>query len=95
MFVVTVEFQIEPAHVDAFREAVLMQAQNTLDHEEACRRFDVAVDPGNSGRFFLYELYAGEAGFQAHLRTDHFVRFDRVVGDWVQRKTVETWEMVI
>ncbi len=67
MHAVTVAFEIYPAHVNAFREAVLAQARNSLDREEPCRRFDVCLDPKRPDRVFLYELYDTPAAFQAHL----------------------------
>ena len=37
MFVVTVEFRIQPPHVAAFRKAVLAQAKNSLQKEKIAR----------------------------------------------------------
>ena len=45
MFVVAVEFVIEEEHVEDFRQQAILQSQNSLKLEEACRVFDVCCDP--------------------------------------------------
>ncbi len=91
MYVVTVSFEIYPAHVKAFREAVLAQARDSLEREDACRRFDVCFDPARPDRVFLYELYDTAGAFQAHLETDHFKSFNAAVTPWARHKRVNTW----
>lgn len=93
MYVVTVTFEVYPAHINAFRDAVLAQARNSLDLEEPCRRFDVCFDSKRPDRVFLYELYDTEAAFQAHLASDHFKSFNDSVSSWVRSKQVDTWEL--
>jgi quinol monooxygenase YgiN len=41
--------------------------------------YQVLRDPQQPGRFVLYERYADEAAFQAHLATDHFTTWLRGV----------------
>ena len=91
MYVVTVEFSIEPHHAADFRDAVLAQARNSLDKEAACQRFDVCFPAGALAPCFLYEVYEDEAAFQTHLRSEHFKAFDDLVTGWVTEKTVRTW----
>lgn len=91
MYVVTVTFVTTPDASDAFREAVIAQAANSLNLEEACQRFDVCLDPEDPTRVFLYELYSDRAAFDLHLKSDHFLDFDARTRDWVTSKTVEIW----
>lgn len=91
MYVVTVVFEISSGFEEAFRSAVKLQAENSLALEEACRRFDVCVDPARPDRVFLYEIYDDRAAFDAHLASDHFAAFDSKVADMIASKTVETW----
>lgn len=91
MYVVTVVFEISAGSEEAFRSAVQRQAENSLAREEACRRFDVCLDPARPDRVFLYEIYDDRAAFDAHLASDHFAAFDSQVADMVASKTVETW----
>ena len=80
MFVVTVNFKIRAGHEEAFREAVLDQARNSLRLEPDCQQFDVCRNPDAPGEVFLYEVYT--AAFGARVK------------DLVDTKTVSTWERV-
>ena len=91
MYVVTVVFEISAGSEEVFRSAVQRQAENSLAREEACRRFDVCLDPARPDRVFLYEIYDDRAAFDAHLASDHFAAFDSQVAEMVASKTVETW----
>ena len=94
MFAVTVAFEIAADKAEAFRAALLEQAQTSLQREFACRRFDVCVDPDRSERFFLYEIYDDAAAFDAHLASAHFRAFDENVSAWVRKKSVVTWQLI-
>ncbi len=93
MFVVSVEFEVDNAHLAAFRRTVLEQAKNSLDLEEDCHTFHVCVDgDGEHGnRFFLYEEYTDRTAFDAHLASGHFRDFSALVDPWVVSKQVSTW----
>jgi quinol monooxygenase YgiN len=92
MFVVTVEFQIQPPHVAAFRKAVLAQAKNSLQKERDCKAFEVLVDPASDHIVFLYEIYTDRAAFDAHCKTEHFRDFSAAVAPWIDAKHVAYWE---
>ncbi|MCG8356009.1 MAG: antibiotic biosynthesis monooxygenase [Kiloniellales bacterium] len=94
MFVVTVDFRVKEGHVEAFREAMMRQAHNSVTREANCTQFDVCHDAAQPERFFLYEVYADRAAFQAHMETTHFLDFDAKVKDWVAAKDVETWDLL-
>lgn len=51
--------------------------------EPACRMFVAHDSPDDPRTFFLYEQYDDEAGFRAHLETEHFERL--VKGEVVPR----------
>ena len=93
MLVVSVVFEDHTEHIEAFQEAVLQHAKNSLTHEEPCRRFDVSVDPKNPARFFLYEQYDDEAAFAAHQQTDYFARFGSTIESWLVSKDLSVWEL--
>jgi len=92
MFIVTVTFVIRQEYVDEFEVVMKQQAYNSLHHEEGCLQFDVCYDPKDRRRLFLYEAYRNAAAFDQHLKTEHFLNFDKTVKDWTERKTAETWE---
>ena len=86
-----VDFHIQPAHAQAFADAIAHNARASLSDEPGCSRFDVCRDPGDPAAFFLYELYDGPGAIAAHLAAPHFLAFDALTRDWVLRKTVRTW----
>jgi len=88
MHVVTVEFDIDPAHWDAFIPLMMDQAANSLTNEPDCLQFDVCEEPAIPHRVFLYEVYQDEAAFDAHLASAHFKAFDAAVAPMVLAKTV-------
>ena len=94
MFVITVTFVVEDTRASTFREAVLLQAENSLQKEDGCHCFDVAQDGDDPTRFFLYELYTDRAAFDLHLATAHFKEFDTTVTPWLKSKEVHSWNLI-
>ena len=91
MFVVIVFFEAKAAHVEDFRQAILINAKASVDDEPGCQQFDVAQDPKDAAAFFLYEIYDDEAAFKAHIATPHFKHFDALSAPWVKDKKVMTF----
>lgn len=94
MFVVTVLFEVHAQFADAFRQAILRQARNSLDLEADCHRFDVSSQDDDPQIFFLYEIYTDEAAFRIHLDSQHYKDFSATIEDWVSIKEVNTFHMV-
>ncbi len=93
MFVVTVTFDAQAGQADSLASLLLEQAQNSLQNEVDCLRFDVARNTENPQQFFLYEIYRDAAAFAAHLETEHFISFNRQAGPLVAGKQVQTWQL--
>lgn len=94
MFIVTVDFEIAEDKVEQFRPIMGRQAENSLTKEPGCLQFDVAVDPKDPCKIFLYEVYVDEAAFQAHLETDHFKDFDARSRPLYRSKVAKTWTRI-
>jgi len=93
MYVITVTFQVKAEAFADFREAVLRQAQNSLEREAGCRRFDVCLSDDRPGEVFLYELYDDRAAFEAHLETAHYASFNEKVAPMLLDKQVRDWTL--
>ena len=74
MFVVWVDIQVKPEHVDAFIRASEDNHRNTIN-EPGNRRFDVLRLNDQPTQFRLDEVYADEAAFKAHQQTAHYFRW--------------------
>jgi quinol monooxygenase YgiN len=94
MFVVTVDFLIKQEHVVEFIEIMNKQADNSLHKEEGCLQFDVCQDPRDGRRIFLYEVYKDSDAFALHLKTDHFLAFNKTVSPWTASKSDQKWERI-
>jgi quinol monooxygenase YgiN len=90
MYVVTVEFDIQPARLEEFLPLMRENASASRAGEPGCRQFDVCADPARPASIFLYELYDDRGAFEAHLASAHFRRFDEAVRDMVLNKRVRT-----
>ncbi len=71
MYIVSVIFTLKPDKVAEFRSIIAEHAGASLG-EPGCRQFDVAVDPANPARFFLYEVYDDTVAFAAHQASPHY-----------------------
>jgi (4S)-4-hydroxy-5-phosphonooxypentane-2,3-dione isomerase len=92
MYVVTVEFDVVPAHQSEFMRAMTLNAAASLAEEPGCRQFDVCVSVKHTEQVFLYECYDSEQAFNLHLASAHFLAFNVLTAPWVAGKTVRTYE---
>ena len=91
MYIVTVSFQIKPAHMAEFAPAMQANADESLSREPDCRQFDVCVALDDPNRVFLYEVYTSAEAFQAHLAMPHFKTFNALITLWVESKAVNLY----
>ena len=94
MYIVTVEFVAKRERAEAFRAAIVENAGASRRNEPGCRQFDVCSEPSDRSVVFLYEVYDDRAAFDTHRLTAHYLAFDDCVRDWVDRKTVRTYERI-
>ncbi len=92
MYVVTVEFDIKAEQLDEFRAQMIANATASREREPGCRQFEVCADPAKPQAIYLYEVYDDRAAFDAHLASEHFKTFDRIVAPWIASKAVRIYE---
>ena len=92
MFVVTVDFTLDPAQRDAFLPLMLENAARSREDEPGCRQFDVCIDPARPDRVFLYELYDDAAAFDAHLAAPHVRAFAAATATMITARVLERWQ---
>lgn len=71
MFIVHVFAHVKPEAVEAFREASLENARNSV-METGIARFDVLQQQDDLTRFLLVEVYRTEADTGRHKDTTHY-----------------------
>jgi (4S)-4-hydroxy-5-phosphonooxypentane-2,3-dione isomerase len=93
-YVVAVDFTLKPEHAADFQREILANARTSVKDEPGCHQFDVCQDPAKPEQFFLYEIYEGEAGFNAHLATAHYKVFNELTTPWVTGKVVRKMQRI-
>ena len=81
MYVIIAPIQVKEGCKEQFMEAIIEDAQGSVNDEPGCLRFDVIQDAGDPNRIWLYEVYRDEAAFQAHTQAPHFLKFREATQD--------------
>lgn len=71
MLIVHVHVHVKPECVDAFREATIENARNSVQ-EPGIARFDVVQQTDDPSRFVLVEVYRTAEAPAAHKETKHY-----------------------
>ena len=71
MLAVHVHVQVKPDYAEAFREATLANARQSL-REPGVLRFDVLQQQDDPTQFVLVEIYRDAAAAAAHKETQHY-----------------------
>jgi autoinducer 2-degrading protein len=82
MIAVCVYVHVKPESREAFVEASLENARNTI-LEPGNLRFDVLQQVDDLNRLLVYEVYRDEAGMNAHKETVHYARWRAAVAPWM------------
>lgn len=71
MLIVVVTVHVKPEFIDAFREATIENARNSVQ-EPGIARFDVLQQSDDPARFVLYEAYRSPDAPARHRETAHY-----------------------
>jgi quinol monooxygenase YgiN len=78
MFIVLVYVKVKPDFIEAFHQACLENAQNSVN-EPGVARFDVIQELDDQTKFVLIEVYRTIEAVAHHKLTEHYERWrDRV-----------------
>ncbi|MFM8370024.1 MAG: putative quinol monooxygenase [Chloroflexota bacterium] len=80
MNIVLVHVHVKPEFVDAFKQASLENASNSVK-EEGIARFDVIQQVDDPTRFILVEVYKTAEAQSAHKETAHYLKWRDTVAD--------------
>ena len=80
MNIVLVHVHVKPEFVDAFKQASLENALNSVK-EEGVARFDVIQQVDDPTRFILVEVYKTAEAQSAHKETAHYLKWRDTVAD--------------
>lgn len=80
MLIVIVNVRVKPGMEEAFHQATLENARNSI-REPGIARFDVLRDREDSTRFTLVEVYRTDEAPLDHKETDHYKVWRDTVAD--------------
>ncbi len=80
MLVVHVHVHVKPDSVEAFKEASVENARNSVQ-EPGVARFDVIQQNDDATRFILVEVYRTAEAPAAHKQTAHYQKWRDTVAD--------------
>ena len=80
MNIVFVHVHVKPEFVDAFKQATVENASNSVQ-EEGVARFDVVQQTDDPTRFILVEVYKSVEASAAHKETAHYLKWRDTVAD--------------
>jgi quinol monooxygenase YgiN len=80
MFIVHVHVHVKSEMVEAFKEATLENARNSVQ-EPGIARFDVIQQRDDPTRFVLVEVYKTEADPARHKETAHYAKWRDTVAE--------------
>jgi autoinducer 2-degrading protein len=94
MQVVFVHVHVKPESIDAFREACIDNASNSI-LEPGVARFDVVQNLDDPTRFVLIEGYRSADAPARHKETAHYIRWrDTVASMMAEPRTAVKYESV-
>jgi len=85
MFIVHVQVQVKPESVEAFRQATLENARNSIQ-EPGIARFDVIQQIDDPTRFVLVEVYRTPEDPARHKQTAHYQTWRDAVAEMMAEK---------
>jgi quinol monooxygenase YgiN len=71
MFIVLVSVHVKPEYIEAFRQATIENASNSV-REPGIAQFDVLQQSDDPSRFMLYEVYRSAEAPAQHRETAHY-----------------------
>jgi Uncharacterized conserved protein len=80
MFIVHVHIKVKPEAVEAFAQACLANARNSVQ-EAGIARFDVMQQQDDATQFVLVEVYRSPEAQAAHRETAHYATWRDTVAD--------------
>ena len=89
MFIVHVYVHVKPEHIEAFRQATIENAQNSVQ-EPGIARFDVLQEQDDPTRFVLVEVYRTPDAPAQHKETAHYAKWRDTVADMLAEARTRT-----
>jgi quinol monooxygenase YgiN len=95
-FVRIAELEIDPAHLERFKASAKEQIEAAVRVEPGVLALYAVSVKDNPALIRVFEMYADEEAYRAHLDTPHFKRFREETNDIVKsRKLIDTVPIIL
>jgi quinol monooxygenase YgiN len=95
-FVRLAELEIDPAHLERFKESATAQIEAAVRLEPGVLALYAVSVKDDPSLVRVFELYANEDAYGAHLETPHFKRFREQTNDFVKsRKLIDMMPIIL
>ncbi len=74
MLVLIVHAHVKPEFVEAFRAAIVENAQHSI-REPGVARFDILQQQGDPAHFVFVEAYRSQQAVEAHRKSAHYLKW--------------------
>ena len=85
MIVTCVYIYVKPDHIEAFKQATMLNPLGTIK-EPGNIRFDFLQQDDQPDCFLLYEVFKNEEAVAAHKQTEHYLTWRETVNDMMAQK---------
>ena len=85
---ICVDFDIDPASLEAFLQIKQKNASESLGNEVGFHQLNTLQAPQNPTKIFLYELYDDAAVFELHKQASHYLEFNHASSEMVMSKSL-------
>jgi len=82
-YVRVAEVGIDLAQVEAYRAALREEIEASVRLEPGVLALQAVSDRDDPARVIVFEIYADEAAYKAHLETPHFLKYKTAVASMV------------
>jgi len=69
------ELEIDPAQLEAYRRLLAAEIEASLRHEPGVLAIEAVALAEAPAQIRIFEVYADQAAYQAHLRSPHFLAY--------------------
>ena len=88
MYCIIVKTQLKPGTRKAFLDAMLPNAEASVQDEPGCLVFDVVEAREEPNTFYLYEVYSSTDALDVHKETPHYIACRASVGELIANQSV-------
>jgi quinol monooxygenase YgiN len=83
-YVRVAEIEVDPAHLEAYQAALSEEIDAAVRLEPGMLALHAVYDKDDPAHVTVFEIYADEAAYQAHLATPHFLKYKAAAQDMVR-----------